>query len=47
MIDEELDKFKNTPKNNPHRQLTKEYLQYLTQMPYGVHTKDNFDLDSA
>ena len=28
-------------------QVTKTYLEYLTRMPYGVRSEENFDLEKA
>ena len=44
VIDEEIESFKNTNKENTQWNITKTYLDWLTQMPYGVVSKDNYDI---
>jgi ATP-dependent Lon protease len=34
-------------KHHSEAQVTKTYLEYLTRMPYGVKSEENFDLAKA
>ena len=34
-------------KHHSEWQVTKTYLEYLTKMPYGVYSQDNFDIRMA
>ena len=44
VIDEEIKKFMQMDKHNSEAQITKTYLDYLTDMPWGVKSEDNFDI---
>ena len=46
-IEEELDKLALLEPASPEFALTRGYLEWLTSLPWGVHTEDNFDLDRA
>ena len=47
VIDAELEKFSSLEKNSPEFQVTRSYLDWLTAIPWGVVTKENFDLAEA
>mmetsp|Transcript_3856 Transcript_3856/g.9187 ORF Transcript_3856/g.9187 Transcript_3856/m.9187 type:complete len:811 (-) Transcript_3856:36-2468(-) len=46
-IDSEVDKFSNLAKESQEYQITRNYLDWLTGMPWGVYSKDTFDLKKA
>ena len=46
-INEELQRFLQMDKNSGEMQVTRTYLEYLTKMPYGVRSVENFDLARA
>eukprot|EP00439_Symbiodinium_sp_Y106_P022722 s125_g2.t2 len=46
-IDQELEKFANLAKESQEYQMTRNYLEWLTNMPWGVYSKDTFDLKKA
>jgi ATP-dependent Lon protease len=47
VIDEEIQKFMQMEKHHSEWQVTKTYLEYLTKMPYGIHSEENFDISMA
>ena len=47
VIDEEIQKFMQMEKHHSEWQVTKTYLEYLTKMPYGVYSDENFDISMA
>ena len=47
VINEELDRFMQMEKQHSEWQVTKTYLEYLTKMPFGVHSDENFDIAMA
>lgn len=47
VIESELDKFSSLEKNSPEFQVTRSYLDWLTAIPWGVFTEENFDLTKA
>ena len=46
-INEELQRFIQMDKQSGEHQVTRTYLEYLTKMPYGVCSQDDFDLARA
>ena len=46
-IDSEFEKFANLAKESQEYQMTRNYLDWLTSMPYSVYSKDTFDLKKA
>ena len=46
-INEEMQRFLQMEKHASDFQVTRTYLEYLTKMPYGVSTQENFDLNRA
>ena len=46
-IDEELSKLKLIEPSSPEFNVIRGYLDWLTVLPWGVHTEDNYDLKSA
>jgi len=46
-IDSELEKFTNLAKESQEYQITRNYLDWLTQLPWGVHSKDTLSLQKA
>ena len=47
VINEEIEKFMQMDKHNSEIQVSRTYLDYLTKMPYGVSTHENFDIKGA
>lgn len=47
VIEQELDKFSTLEKNSPEFNVTRSYLDWLTSVPWGVATEENFDLALA
>lgn len=47
VINEEVSKFLQMEKHHSEVQVTRNYLEYLTKMPYGVSSSENFDLKLA
>jgi Lon-like ATP-dependent protease len=47
VINEEVQRFAQMEKHHSEWQVTKTYLEYLTKMPYGVYSHDNFDIHLA
>lgn len=47
VIDEEMKRFMQMEKHHSEWQTTKTYLEYLTKMPYGVYSDENFDIAMA
>ena len=47
IIQEEIARFAQMEKQNSEAQVTRTYLEYLCKMPYGVRSKENFDLKLA
>jgi len=46
-IDDELQKFSVLESGSPEYAVTRNYLDWMTQMPWGRYSEDNFDLDHA
>lgn len=46
-IDEELQKLSILEAGSPEYAVTRNYLDWVTQMPWGVYSRDNVDLDHA
>ena len=46
-IDEEMEKFSVLETGSPEYATTRNYLDWLTSLPWGKHTKDQLDLDAA
>mmetsp|Transcript_13380 Transcript_13380/g.29240 ORF Transcript_13380/g.29240 Transcript_13380/m.29240 type:complete len:1023 (-) Transcript_13380:235-3303(-) len=46
-IDQEMEKFANLAKESQEYQMTRNYLEWLTQMPWGAHTTDTLSLSKA
>ncbi|MGA8261587.1 MAG: endopeptidase La [Arenicellales bacterium] len=46
-VDEELQKMSVLEVGSPEYTVTRNYLDWLTVLPWGVHTEDNLDLDQA
>lgn len=46
-IKEEMDKLKLIETSSPEFNVSRGYLDWLTVMPWGVHTKDRYDLEKA
>ena len=46
-IDEELEKLSLLETGSPEYAVTRNYLDWLTLLPWGVHTKDTLDLEGA
>ena len=47
VINEEIKRFLSMEKHHSEMQVTRTYLEYLTKMPYGVSTEENFDIRQA
>lgn len=47
IIEEEMKRFATLEKQHSDYPNLKTYLEYLTKMPYGVHSEDNFDITMA
>lgn len=47
VINEEVSRFLQMEKHHSEVQVTRTYLEYLTKMPYGVQSEENFDLKFA
>ena len=47
VINEELNRFMSMDKHSSEMQVTRTYLEYLTKLPYGVSSEDNFDIQKA
>ena len=46
-INEEMQRFLQMEKMHGEMQVSRTYLEYLTKMPYGVRSEENFDLNRA
>lgn len=46
-IDEELEKLEALEKNSSEFNVTRNYLEWLTSLPWGITTPENFDLKRA
>ena len=46
-INEEMQRFLQMDKMHGEMQVSRTYLEYLTKMPYGVRSEENFDLNRA
>ena len=46
-IDEEIKRFMQMENNHHEAQNTKTYLDYLTDMPWGIRSEENFDIKAA
>ena len=47
VINEEIQRFLQMEKHHSEVQVTRTYLEYLTKMPYGISSHENFDLKVA
>jgi Lon-like ATP-dependent protease len=47
VINEEIQRFMHMEKHHSEFQTSKTYLEYLTKMPYGVYSEENFDIAMA
>ena len=47
VIKEEVERFLQMEKHHSEVTVTRTYLEYLTKMPYGVSSPENFDLQYA
>ena len=47
VIDEELEKFESLEKNSAEFNVTRNYLDWLTSIPWGKLTDENFDIDKV
>jgi ATP-dependent Lon protease len=47
IINEEISRFLQMEKHHSEFQVTRTYLEYLTKMPYGVSSIENFDINLA
>ena len=47
VIDEEIKRYMQMDKNHHEAQTTKTYLDYLTDMPWGTKSEENFDIKLA
>ena len=46
-LDDEIEKFTSLEKNSSEYNVTRNYLDWLTSIPWGKHTDDVFDVDAA
>ena len=46
-IGEEMEKFKLLEQHSPEFTVTRNYLEWLTGLPWGIHTKDQYDIAGA
>jgi len=46
-IDEELEKLEALEKNSSEFNVTRNYLEWLTSLPWGLMSEENFDLKRA
>ena len=44
LINEEIERFLGMDKHHSEQSIIRTYLEYLTSLPYGVTTEENFDL---
>ena len=42
-----MDRFLSMDKHSSELQVTRTYLEYLTKLPYGVSSKENYDIREA
>ena len=47
VINEEIQRFLSMEKHHSEVQVTRTYLEYLTRLPYGISSKENFDIKWA
>ena len=47
VIDEELDKLQGLEQASSEFNVTRNYLDWLTQMPWGKHTQERLEIDHA
>lgn len=47
VIDEELDKLRILDSSSPEYAVTRSYLDWMTTLPWGIHSKDKFNLKEA
>lgn len=47
VINEEIQRFLQMEKHHSEVQVTRTYLDYLTKMPYGISSHENFDIKVA
>ncbi len=47
VINEEIQRFLQMEKHHSEVQVTRTYLDYLTKMPYGISSNENFDIKVA
>lgn len=46
-INEEMEKFKLLEQHSPEFTVTRNYLEWLTALPWGIHTRDQYDITQA
>merc|ERR1740138_1513140 len=46
-LDDEMEKFNSLEKNSAEYNVTRNYLDWLTSIPWGKHTTDVFDVNAA
>ena len=47
VINEEIQKFIQMDKSHSENQMTKNYIDALVKMPFGVRSEENYDLKAA
>ena len=47
VINEEINRFMSMEKHHSEVQVTRTYLEYLTKLPYGIESEENFDIKLA
>lgn len=47
VIDEEMDKLRLIESNSPEYHVTRNYLDFLTELPWGIYSPDNTDINKA
>jgi ATP-dependent Lon protease len=47
IINEEIDRFVSMEKHHSELQVTRTYLEYLTKLPFGISSPENFDIKEA
>src|SRR5205823_147024 len=46
-VDKELARLKKLPEQSPERSVSRSWLQWIADLPWGVFTEDNLDVDNA
>ena len=47
MIEDDIQKFQDLSENYPEFQTIKDFLELVAELPYGIHSEDNFDIVKA